>query len=123
MGSFRVPLEVGGLNSKHTEAVDALVDTGATFSMIPATMLRRMGIEPDATLAFRIATGEIMEYATGGASLAAAGRRSNCRVIFGAEDYYTMGSTSLGKTLLAVDPMDQCLVPGEGSLSRCHGHI
>ena len=116
MGSFRVPIEVGGLNSKHTKTVDALVDTGATFSMIPASMLRRMGIEPDATLPFRIATGEIVEYATGGASLPAEGRRRNCRVIVGPEDYYIMGSTSLGKMLLAVDPMDQCLVPGEGSL-------
>lgn len=116
MGSFRVPIEVGGLNSKHTKTVDALVDTGATFSMIPASMLRRMGIEPDATLPFRIATGEIVEYATGGASLPAEGCRRNCRVIVGPEDDYIMESTSLGDMLLAVNSMDQCLVLDEGLL-------
>ena len=119
MGGFRVPLEGGGLNSKYAETVDALVYTsvtGAAFSMIPASMLRRMGIEPDATLPFRIATGEIVEYVTGEASLAAAGRRSICRVIFGPEDRYIVGSTSLGNMLLAVGPMDQRLLPVEGWL-------
>ena len=114
MGCFRAPLEVGNPRNGHTETVNALVDTGATFSMIPVSMLQRMGVEPDATLPFRVATREVVEYATGEVPLSAEGRRRTCPVIFGPEDHYIMGATAMELLLLTVDPVNERLVPVVG---------
>lgn len=114
MGAFRVPLQVGNPNYGAAETVDALVDTGATFSMLPASLLKRMGVEPDATLPFRVATREVVDFATGEVSLAAQGRRRTCPVIFGPENHYIMGATAMELMLLTVDPVHQRLVPIEG---------
>lgn len=113
MGSFRVPLQISNPNNGHTETVNALVDTGATFSMIPASMLKRMGVQPIARAPFVIASREVIEYETGEAALAAEGRRRTCPVIFGPENHYVMGATALEFMLLAVDPKNERLVPGE----------
>ena len=113
MGSFRVQLQVGKPGNGHTETVDALVDTGATFSMIPASMLQRLGIEPDETRLFRIASNEIVEYMTGDAIFWANGRRSSGRVVFGPENHYVMGATTLELLQLMVDPIHQRLIEVE----------
>ena len=114
MGTFRVPLQVGNPDRGSAETVDALVDTGATFSMIPASMLKRMGVEPDAMLPFRVATREVVDFATGEVQLATQGRRRTCPVIFGPENHYIMGATAMELLLLTVDPVRQRLVPIEG---------
>lgn len=114
MGIFRVPLQVGNPDQGQSETVDALVDTGATFSMMPASMLKRMGVEPDTTLPFRIATREVVDFSTGEVPLATHGRRRTCPVIFGPEDHYIMGATAMELLLLTVDPVHQRLVPVEG---------
>ena len=114
MGTFRVPLQVGNPDLGPTRTVDALVDTGATFSMMPASMLKHMGVEPDATLPFRAATREVVDYATGEVTLATHGRRRTCPVIFGPENHYIMGATAMELLLLTVDPVHQRLVPIEG---------
>ncbi len=114
MGTFSVPLQVGNPNHGPTETVDALVNTGATFSMIPASMLKGMGVEPDTTLPFRVATREVVDFATGEVPLATQGRRRTCPVIFGPENHYIMGATAMKLLLLTVDPVHQRLVPIEG---------
>ncbi len=114
MGTFRVRLQVGTLDKGPAETVDALVDTGATFSMMPASLLKRIGVEPDAALPFPIATGEGVDYSTGEVSLAAHGRRHTCPVIFGPDNHYILGATSMELMLLTADPVHQRLVPTEG---------
>ena len=114
MGTFRVPLQVGNPNCGATETVAALVDTGATFSMMPASLLKRLGVAPDAALPFRVATREVVDFATGEVPLAVQGRRRTCPVIFGPENHYIMGATAMELLLLTVDPVHQRLVPTEG---------
>jgi predicted aspartyl protease len=116
MGIFRVPLQVGNPDNGSAETVEALVDTGATFSMMPASLLERLGIEAVRPVNFRIANGGTVEYPTGMASFAAEGCHGAARVVFGPEDHYLMGATTLEDLLLTVDPVGQRLVPVEGSL-------
>ena len=40
-----------------TQSVDFLVDSGAIYSVVPAPVLRRLGIEPLAEQEFRLANG------------------------------------------------------------------
>ncbi len=116
MGTFRVPLQVGNPANGLTETVEALVDTGATFSMMPSSLLTALGIEPNRTRTFRIASGERIEYQTGMAVFTVEGYSGDARVIFGPEDQYLMGATTLEDLLLSVDPVHQRLIPVEGSL-------
>ena len=46
MGTFRKEIGVAGLDGGNPAAVTALVDTGATHSMMPASLLRRLGVTP-----------------------------------------------------------------------------
>ena len=49
MGTFSVEMMVGNPDSAARETVEALVDTGATFSVMPASLLHRLGIEATRT--------------------------------------------------------------------------
>ena len=55
MGTFRVAIEVGDLRGQRFEKVEALVDTGASYTLLPATLLRRLGIQVIGQWRFRTA--------------------------------------------------------------------
>jgi predicted aspartyl protease len=116
MGVFRVPLEIGNPLNQFTETVEALVDTGAIYSMAPSSLLSGLGIEPIETITFNVADGRTVDYPTAWAAFRAAGRRGMARVIFGPENRYLLGATTLEDLRLIPDPINQRLVPGETPL-------
>ena len=104
MGIFRVPLQVGNPFTGQTEVVDAIVDTGAADSVMPTSLLRRLGIEPMRTARYRTVSGERVEYQVGSACFAAEGFRCIANVVFGPEEEPVMGATILEQLYLVVDP-------------------
>ena len=116
MGTFRVNLRVGNLFTDARAYVEALVDTGATHSMIPSSLLQELGIDPVETRMSRIADGSRIELETAWARFHAEGRNAVARVSFGPEGTYLMGATTLEDMGLAVDPVDQRLVVHEDLL-------
>ena len=44
MGLFNVPIGVGDPQGERFQIVEALVDTGATFSIVPAPILDGLGV-------------------------------------------------------------------------------
>ena len=116
MGTFRVNLRVGNLFTDASTTVEALVDTGATHSMIPGTLLQELGIEPVETRVSRIADGSRVELQTAWARFSSQGRNAVARVSFGPEGTFLMGATTLEDTGLAVDPVDQRLLVQEDLL-------
>ena len=71
MGIFSVPVQVANPFTGQTETVEAVVDTGAADSVMPSSMLRRLGIEPVRTARYRTTSGERIEYDVGRAAFAA----------------------------------------------------
>ena len=118
MGTFSVDLRIGAVDRSHWETVSALVDTGSTCSMAPASLLHRLGIEPDQTVEFELAGGETAEYGTGWAAFSAAGRNGRARIIFGPDGEYLMGATTLEDLGLMVDPVNYRLIPTRRLLKR-----
>ena len=116
MGLFSVSLQVGNPFTDQSETVEAVVDTGAVDSVMPALLLRRLGIEPTRTRRYRTASGERVEYGVGRAYFSAEGEDCIANVVFGPEDTLLMGATTLEQLYLAVDPAQQRLVPVEGLL-------
>ena len=46
MGTFPVTIEVGDPRGERFEPVEALVDTGASFTWVPGDMLPRLDVVP-----------------------------------------------------------------------------
>ncbi len=118
MGTFSVQLTVGNPSFAARETVDALVDTGATFSVMPSSLLRRLGIEPTRTRRLRLANGQVEERQTGMAFFEVDGIDGEAMVVFGPENLYLLGATTLEVLLLVVDPINKQLVPEVGLLMQ-----
>ena len=118
MGTFSVQLTLGNPSFATRETVDALVDTGATFSVMPASLLHRLGIEPTRTRRLRFANGQVEERQTGMAFFEVDGIDGEAMVVFGPENLYLLGATTLEVLLLVVDPINKQLVPEVGLLMQ-----
>ena len=116
MGILRIPLQVGNPFTGQTEIVEAIVDTAAVDSVMPSSLLHRLGIERMRTVRYRTASGERVEYDVGSAYFSAEGFRCIANVVFGPEEDPLLGATTLEQLYLVVDPRNQRLAPVEGLL-------
>ena len=85
MGTFSVAIEIGDLRGDNFEEMEALVDTGATTTVIPCSALRRLGIVPTKRETFEYAGSERVELDMAEARARVAGRETTTWVIFGKE--------------------------------------
>lgn len=114
MGTFFYPLTVIGPNGGEV-TVDALVDTGATFSSLPSSMLRALGVMQTRTISLKLANGASNLQPLGWANVRLDGMEQPSPVVFGEESSPpAIGAVTLEIFLLGVDPVDQRLVPVEG---------
>ena len=119
MGKFSVSLGVGDPNGQHFETVDALVNTGATYTVLPGSMLRRMGVQPHRRTTFELADGRRLDLEMGRTWIQVDGQRELSLVVFGLDDTEAiLGAVSLEEFLLAVDPVRQRLTPVNALLMR-----
>ena len=117
MGEFYWPIGVRSADGERMETVDALVDTGSSYSMFPRSMLERLGIERRYVLPFEQADGNVADRDVGQAVLVINETESPMRVIFGPEDADPLiGSNALQEFLLLVDPVGEQLVSKTGRL-------
>src|SRR5438445_12671708 len=65
MGTFHVTIEIGDEGGQRFEVVNALVDTGASYTSVPASILRGLGVQPREKLTFIQADGSEFERDVG----------------------------------------------------------
>lgn len=117
MGEFYWRVGVWSADGERIETVDALVDTGASYSLFPRSMLERLGIAKRFVLPFEQADGSVIDRDVGLAMLVINDTQSSMRVIFGEDDAESLiGSNALQEFLLLVDPVAEELVPRTGRL-------
>ena len=117
MSTFNATIQIGPIDGARYAEVDALVDTGATTTVIPASTLRGLGIEPAMSKTFEYADGNRVNLDMGEARIIVEGRETPTWVIFGAEDGGALlGAYTLEGTFLAVDPYNERLIPVDGLL-------
>ena len=104
MGTFRVEIGVGHPQGGDLHPVSALVDAGATHSMMPESLLMALSLAPLKQVRFRIANGGRIEYGVGEARFSVQGQQRTCPVIFGPEGRFLLGATTLENLDLMVDP-------------------
>ena len=111
MGVFNVTIEVGDPSGGDLTEVSAVVDTGAIHSMVPESLLSNMHIEPLARRTLSIADGSEVSWGVGEARIAYDGEEWICPVVFGPDDLYLLGATTLEAFGLMADPVNQILIP------------
>ncbi len=117
MGTFHQQFELAARPEGPFETLDALVDTGATYTLVPASILRRLGIRPTDSLTFIIAGGSRMQQEIGEATVRLDGRERTTLVVFGDEGATVLlGAYTLEAFSLGVDPRNRQLIPVDGYL-------
>ncbi len=112
MSSFRVPFEIGDAEGKRWERLEGLVDTGATYTWLAASLLESLGIEPEEERDFILADGRRVPYRMATARVRLDGRVKPTQVVFGDEDTEPLlGVVTLEEFGLGVDAVNERLVP------------
>ena len=112
MGTFEWPIVVGNLDRSSIREIEAMVDTGATYTVLPSALLAEIGIEATRKAEFEFADGTLAELNIGQAWVSINGESVITQVVFGEDDTSPLlGAYTLEGLLLAVDPFNQRLVP------------
>ena len=117
MGKFSWPVEIQGLDGGLTLRVDAMVDTGASYTMLPSDVLRELGITATRQGVFELADNSRVEIGMADVWATIDGRISTTIALFGDEGAHPLlGAYTLEGLLLAVDPVNERLVSTHGIL-------
>ena len=118
MGTFSTQIDIGPLDRKKWERLDALVDTGASASAVPASLLRELGVEPLFRQSFTYASGQVQHMDMGQMWLRLGEREIITLVLFNDEGSEPLlGALALEGMFLGVDPVGQKLVPVGGLMA------
>ncbi len=112
MGTFSWPLRISGMNGGASREIEATVDTGAAYTTLPARLLRELEIEPMGQRRFLLADGRRVDMDHGQAWVGIDGERVVSIVVFGEDEAPPLlGAYTLEGLALAVDPVEQRLIP------------
>ena len=117
MGAFRVGITVSNREGTRSRDVEALVDTGAFYSLLPSTILTEIGITPTRTRTSNVADGRTVELPVGEAMVEYAGDRVSTYVVFGPDNARPLlGAYTLEALALQVNPLKGELTQAELTL-------
>ena len=112
MGTFNWPLRVSSMDGQQSRDIEATVDTGAAYTTLPTRLLRELGVAPMGKRRLLLADGRRIELDIGRAWVTIDGDSEVTLVIFGEDDAPALlGAYTLEGLALAVDPVEQRLVP------------
>lgn len=90
----------------------ALVDTGATDTFLPASVLRKLGIKPFAQRSYELADGTELDLWIGFGVIEVLGRAAGGTLVFSGENEEPLlGVTVLESAGLWVDPQRERFIP------------
>ena len=117
MGTFYTPIAVGDPQRERFEELQALVDTGATWTWVPREVLERLGHRPTLKRQLRTADNRIIEREAAEVPVRLGDESLHTLCIFGDEGSATLlGATTMEVFGVAPDPVNQRLVPVVGLL-------
>jgi len=113
MGLTVLELEVGNpAKPDVTEKLEFLIDSGTVYSVVPSTILQKLGIQPLTEQEFRLAHGTKIVRKKGGAVFKYGDRIGVSDVIFGEEgDSILLGAFTLEALGFSLDPLRRELRP------------
>ena len=110
-------MAISSVDGTRTREVDAMVDTDGTYTFLPRSMLRELGITPTRVTEFELASGGTARYERGEALVQINGFAQVTPVVFGEDDVEPLiGVVTLEQLELAVDPIAGELTPARPRL-------
>lgn len=118
MGTFAVKVVLSHPDRRGPHVtLDFLVDTGATWSLLPEGAARALGLEPSEPRTVRTADGRRLELPLAEVRFTIDGRSLTTPCLVGApEAPALLGAVTLEAFGLAADPVQKILVPVTGLL-------
>jgi aspartyl protease family protein len=117
MSTFSQRIEIGDFDARRFEAIEALVDTGATYTSMPRDILSELAVTPTEERAFILGNGQRAFYGFGWIRVRLEDKEQPTPVIFGdVGSPPLLGAVTLEEFGLAVDPVNHRLVPATGYL-------
>jgi len=115
VGTFRAAIDIGDPQGQRWETIEALVDTGAGYTWIPASTLARLGVSPQSRREFVTADGRIIERDMAVTMARWDGQALPSLVVFGDDGSIPLlGAYTLEGFGLAPDPVNRMLVRVRG---------
>ena len=113
VGTFYADFTLLSRDRTRSRTLNGLVDTGASYTMVPASILEELGVEREDTETFILADGSRREMSIGLVAMELDGRRRSVYAIFGAEGAgILLGAMALEAFALAADAKNRRLIPG-----------
>lgn len=98
-------------NPRRSRRYEFLVDSGAVYTVLPESELRKLGIKATSEEEFTLANGETFKKAVGNALFEFEGKLRAAPVIFGDKGIFLLGATTLEALGLILDPIRRQLKP------------
>ena len=112
MGQVTTKIEVGDPQGRNFQELEMEVDTGSTYTALPREMLEALGVPLNRTAQSRLADGTVQVVELGETTIRLAGKQFTTTVIFAEEgEPSLLGVITLEDALLAVDPVNNELIP------------
>ena len=112
MGTFKASVGISNGNGGDVLWTDALVDTGASYTVLPDFLLRdEVGISPKGRIPIVYADGRELLMPFGEARVHVEGREFTTRVVVGEGDECLLGATTLQELVLMPDTNNHKLIP------------
>ena len=118
METFREPIQIANpQRPKRPIPLEAIVDTGATYSWIPEEILKRLGIKVIEARPLKIASGKIIQRKLGVALVTVRNKTMPTPVLFGDKGSEPLlGAITLEELGFIADPIHRTLVPATAYL-------
>ena len=114
MGHFDAEFQISADLEGERRQFSGMVDTGATYTTVPASLLRAIGVRPFRTMRFELADGDFVVREIAEARVFLNGDSAWTYVAFGEEDAEPiLGVHALESLRLVVDTINHRLAPVE----------
>lgn len=112
MGTFRVTVHLAGATGERFQLLEALVDTGASYTWIPRDTLEGLEVRPDESRVFVLADGREVRYPVAWVRVRLGERTQPTLVVCGDSGTEPLlGAFTLEGFGLGVDPVNRRLIP------------
>jgi clan AA aspartic protease len=119
VGHFRIPIQVARRGGSLFSSLEALVDTGSTYTWIPRHLLEDLGVEQEQEWPFVLVDGREVRCPMAWIQIRLEGREAPTLVVFAPDSSEPiLGAYTLEGFLLAADPVNERLISVPGLAKR-----
>jgi len=120
VGTFSVGVTLTGPAGVR-ETLPLLVDTGATFVVVPQPVAARLGLTPVRAVPVQLGGGQRVELPVAEVRVTVEGLSVTTPCFISPDGLALLGAVALESLLLAADPVGKRLVPTEGIVAAGAG--